>query len=86
MGAVDNSWNLLKVGLLTVLAIAVIGGTFALYKYWNWLKDPDNRGIVALLVPLIIAVIGGGWVLFMNLPKPADTESKPPSPMHPCRW
>ncbi len=77
MGAIDNYWNFLKVGLLTILIIAVIGGAFTFYKYWNWLKDPDNRGIVTLLVPIIIAVIGAGWFLFMNFPKSAVTESKP---------
>ena len=40
--------------------------------FWPWLRDPENRGALAVLLSLAGAVFGGSWALY--------TYTHPPTP------
>jgi hypothetical protein len=45
---------------------------------WHWLKDPDNRSILAWLGSGLVVVAGGLWAVLLYL-YPAESGSSSPS-------
>jgi hypothetical protein len=45
---------------------------------WNWLKDPENRKVLAWLGSGLVVVAGGAWAVFTYF-HPPDTGGGKPS-------
>jgi hypothetical protein len=45
---------------------------------WHWLKDPENRKVLAWLGSGLVVVAAGLWTVFTYL-YPPDSGSTPPS-------
>jgi hypothetical protein len=45
---------------------------------WDWLKDPENRNVLAWLGSGLVVLAGGLWAVFTYL-YPPDARSTPPN-------
>lgn len=45
---------------------------------WDWLKDPENRNVLAWLGSGLVVLAGGLWAVFTYL-HPAESGSSSPS-------
>lgn len=47
---------------------------------WQWLKDPDNRTVLAWLGSGLVVLAGGAWAVFTYLAPPESGGRAPPAP------